>query len=366
MAQVLLRHVYKTYAGTVEAVKDLNLECRDKEFLCLLGPSGCGKTSTLRMIAGLERVTRGDILIGERRVNDVPPRDRDIAMIFENYALYPHLTVYDNIAMPLKARKFPKAEIDARVRQAAEVLDMVDLLPHRTTQLSGGQKQRVGIGRAIVRRPSLFLMDEPISHLEAQLRAQMRAELKRLHKQAEATTIYVTHDQLEAMALADRIAVMHLGLLQQVATPQELFDQPANEFVAGFIGSPPMNFADGRLIADDGSLRLLGEGLDLALPPKMANVLRQRTAPESLRLGIRPIDLNLAFERRGPAAVPGQVYAWEPLGDSALAHVTIGPAQFIVQADPGRPAEPGTAAWVEFTLDRVHLFDPQTGQNLLA
>ena len=238
MADVKLQNLWKIYGGTVVAVKDFTLQCHDKEFLCLLGPSGCGKSSTLRMIAGLEPVTSGEVFIGGRNVTAVPPKDRDIAMVFENYALYPHLSVYDNFAMPLKVRGFSKTEIDQKVRQAADILHMTDLLDRRTVRLGGGQKQRVGIGRAIVRNPAVFLMDEPISHLEAQLRAQMRVELKRLHIEVEATTIYVTHDQLEAMALADRIAVMNFGVLQQVGTPAELFDQPANQFVAGFIGLP--------------------------------------------------------------------------------------------------------------------------------
>lgn len=240
MATVELRRVWKKY-GDVEAVRDLSLTCEDGEFLCLLGPSGCGKSSTMRMVAGLETITAGDLLMDGRRVNHVSPRERDIAMVFENYALYPHMNVYDNIATPLRARRLPSAEIERRVHAIAEILSIVDLLPRRIQNLSGGQKQRVGIGRAIVREPRLFIMDEPISHLDARLRADMRTELKRLHRRLGVTTLYVTHDQLEAVALADRIAVMHLGVLQQVGRPAELFDGPVNEFVAGFIGSPPMN-----------------------------------------------------------------------------------------------------------------------------
>lgn len=366
MSTIRLAHVGKVYGENVQAVKDLNLDIRSHEFLCLLGPSGCGKSSTLRMIAGLESVTSGGIYIGDRMVNDVPPRDRDIAMVFENYALYPHLTVYENMAMPLWARGRPKAEIDSKVRAAAELLGITDLLPQRIGGLSGGQRQRIGIGRAIVRDPAVFLMDEPISHLEAQLRAQLRSELKRLHSRSSATTVYVTHDQLEAMALADRIAVMNLGTLQQVGTPQDLFDQPANEFVAGFIGSPPMNFAVGQLVEKDGTLHLWGEGFDLALSQAMAGKVRERRAPETVRLGIRPVDLNLVFEHPQQASVAGQLHAWEPLGDSALAHFAIGSAEFIVQADPAQPAEPGTVGWVEVNLGRLHIFNLQTGENLLA
>jgi len=236
MATIELRHVWKKY-GEVEAVRDLSLTCRDGEFLCLLGPSGCGKSSTMRMVAGLEQITAGDLLIDNRRVNEVPARERDIAMVFENYALYPHLNVYDNIAMPLRARRIPRGEIERRIREVAEILSIVQLLPRSIKNLSGGQKQRVGIGRAIVRHPRLFIMDEPISHLEARLRADMRTELKRLHRRLGVTTLYVTHDQLEAVALADRVAVMQSGVLQQVGSPAELFDRPANEFVAGFIGA---------------------------------------------------------------------------------------------------------------------------------
>ena len=261
MATVELRHVWKRY-GDVQAVRDLSLICHDGEFLCLLGPSGCGKSSTMRMVAGLETITAGDLLIDGRRVNAISPRERDIAMVFENYALYPHLNVYDNIAMPLRARRLPSTETDRRVREVAEILSIVELLPRRIQNLSGGQKQRVGIGRAIVREPRLFIMDEPISHLDARLRADMRTELKRLHRRLGVTTLYVTHDQLEAVALADRIAVMHRGrACSRSARPAELFDRPSNQFVAGFIGSPPMNMLAFRSrFSRGGDLLLEGDG----------------------------------------------------------------------------------------------------------
>src|SRR5881275_844226 len=249
MAQVLLKDLNKKY-DEVHAVKDVNLHIRDKEFIVLVGPSGCGKSTTLRMVAGLEEITAGEIAIGDRVVNDLPPKDRDIAMVFQNYALYPHMTVYDNMAFGLKMRKFPKAEIQKRVRDAAEILGIQDLLKRKPRQLSGGQRQRVAVGRAIVRHPQVFLFDEPLSNLDAKLRVQMRVELKRLHERLETTAIYVTHDQVEAMTMADKIVVMHDGIVEQIGTPLDLYDKPENQFVAGFIGSPAMNFLHGKVKAN--------------------------------------------------------------------------------------------------------------------
>jgi multiple sugar transport system ATP-binding protein len=241
MAEIILKNVYKSY-GDVKIVKDFNLEIKDKEFCILVGPSGCGKTTTLRMVAGLEDITAGDIFIDGKRVNDVPPKDRDIAMVFQNYALYPHMTVYQNMAFALKLKGYDKAEIDKRVKEAADILGISHLLDRKPKQLSGGQRQRVAVGRAIVRKPKVFLFDEPLSNLDAKLRVQMRAELKKLHERLQSTMIYVTHDQTEAMTMGDKICVMKDGIIQQVAGPLELYDKPANKFVAGFIGTPPMNF----------------------------------------------------------------------------------------------------------------------------
>lgn len=365
MANVSLRHIWKRYNSKVEAVKDLNLECKDKEFLCLLGPSGCGKTSTLRMIAGLESITSGDLFIGDSRVNDIAPKDRNIAMVFENYALYPHLTVYENIAIPLKVRGVDSGQIDRKVREVAAILQITDLLNRRTTNLSGGQKQRVGIGRAIVRNPAVFLMDEPISHLDAQLRAQMRGELKRLHVNLEATTVYVTHDQLEAMALADRIAVMNLGVLQQVGTPEELFDRPLNTFVAGFIGTPPMNFLGCWLEKGGDGPSLNGEGFVLPITDQMASRIADRKSEGELLLGIRPMDVQLGHAQGGSLTIPAETYVVEPAGEVCQVTVRIKGHMVRAETDAGFVTRPGETVWIGMDLDRIHLFDGQTGLNLL-
>src|SRR5919109_970030 len=273
MAQVTLRGVNKLY-DSVHAVKHVNLRIRDREFVVLVGPSGCGKTTTLRMVAGLEEISSGDILIGEQVVNDLPPMDRDIAMVFQNYALYPHMSVFDNMAFGLRMRKFDKAEIVKRVKQAAEILGIGDLLQRKPRQLSGGQRQRVALGRAIVRHPRVFLFDEPLSNLDAKLRVQMRVELKKLHHRLGTTAIYVTHDQVEAMTLGDRVVVMRDGVVQQVGEPLDLYNQPANRFVAGFIGSPAMNFAVVTVTEANGSLLAENAGLRIKLPDETAQRLR--------------------------------------------------------------------------------------------
>src|SRR5215475_6787266 len=288
MAQVMMKDLNKKY-DEVHAVKDVNLHIRDKEFMVLVGPSGCGKTTTLRMVAGLEEITAGEIAIGDRVVNDLPPKDRDIAMVFQNYALYPHMSVYDNMAFGLKMRKFPKAEIAKRVQDAAEILGIQELLKRKPRQLSGGQRQRVAVGRAIVRHPQVFLFDEPLSNLDAKLRVQMRVELKRLHERLETTAIYVTHDQVEAMTLGSRVVVMKDGWVQQVGEPLELYGRPANKFVAGFIGSPAMNFADVTIAEANGVINAEASGLRIKVPAdrvaKMAAFKGQ-----TVTLGIRPED----------------------------------------------------------------------------
>src|SRR6202167_3735183 len=292
MARVLIRNLNKKY-DEVHAVKGVNLEIRDREFVVLVGPSGCGKTTTLRMVAGLESITSGDVLIGDTVVNDLPPMDRDIAMVFQNYALYPHMSVYDNMAFGLKMRKFARPEIDRRVREAADILGIEDYLKRKPRQLSGGQRQRVALGRAIVRHPQVFLFDEPLSNLDAKLRVQMRVELKKLHERLGTTAIYVTHDQVEAMTLGDRVVVMKDGLVQQVGDPMELYNQPANRFVAGFIGSPAMNFAPVRIAAENGSLCAEGEGLRIKVPAPMKERVGPYAGKEST-LGVRPEDLHIA------------------------------------------------------------------------
>src|SRR5687768_11627334 len=285
MATVTFDHVWKRY-GDVVAVKDLNLDIQDEEFLVLVGPSGCGKTTALRMIAGLEEISEGTLKIGERVVNDLAPKDRDVAMVFQSYALYPHMSVYDNLAFGLKLRKIPKAEIDKRVRQAAGTIELSNLLDRKPKQLSGGQRQRVALGRAIVREPAVFLMDEPLSNLDAKLRVQTRAEIARLHQRLRTTVVYVTHDQVEAMTMGDRIAVMNFGVLQQVGPPQELYQNPVNKFVAGFIGSPSMNFMSVAPKSEGGTLKLVGDGVELPVPDGLRNAVDGGAA--ELTAGVRP------------------------------------------------------------------------------
>src|ERR1700758_706434 len=292
MAPVYIRQLNKKF-DEVHAVIDVNLDIRDKEFVVLVGPSGCGKTTTLRMVAGLESVTSGDILIGDKLVNDLAPMDRDIAMVFQNYALYPHMSVYDNMAFGLKMRKFDRTEIARRVREAAEILGIQDYLRRKPRQLSGGQRPRVALGRAIVRHPQVFLFDEPLSNLDAKLRVQMRVELKKLHERLGTTAIYVTHDQVEAMTLGDRVVVMRDGRVQQVGDPMELYNEPANRFVAGFIGSPAMNFAAVRIAADNGSLWAESESLRIKVPAPIAPRLGSYAGKEAT-LGVRPEDLRIA------------------------------------------------------------------------
>src|SRR5688500_6890520 len=294
MAKVLLKNLNKKFDET-HAVKDVNLEIRDREFVVLVGPSGCGKTTTLRMVAGLEDITSGEISIDGRVVNDLPPMDRDIAMVFQNYALYPHMSVYDNMAFGLKMRKFGRDEIEKRVRHAAEILGIQPLLARRPRQLSGGQRQRVALGRAIVRHPRVFLFDEPLSNLDAKLRVQMRVELKRLHERLETTAIYVTHDQVEAMTLGDRVVVMKDGLVQQVGEPLELYGRPANKFVAGFIGSPAMNFANVTMADGNGRLTAKNGGMEIEVPSADAERLRPHVV-RKLTMGIRPENLHVASD----------------------------------------------------------------------
>src|SRR6266436_2420402 len=292
MAGVTLDHITKKY-GEVTAVNDLNIQIRDQEFLVLVGPSGCGKSTALRMIAGLEEITGGDLYIGDRRVNDVAPKDRDIAMVFQSYALYPHMSVYDNMAFGLKLRKRPKPEIERRVKEAAELLGLQNLLQRKPKQLSGGQRQRVALGRAIVREPQVFLMDEPLSNLDAKLRVETRANITRLHQRLQTTVIYVTHDQTEAMTMGDRIAVLNAGLIQQLGAPQELYDHPANRFVAGFIGSPSMNFyEDAKVVTEGGNAKIVLDGMGQIQVPPLYEGQAKEAAGKKLTFGIRPEHLS--------------------------------------------------------------------------
>ena len=365
MARVVLEHVFKRF-GDVTAVNDLNIDVRDREFLVLVGPSGCGKSTALRMIAGLEDVSDGDILIGDRRVNDVPPKDRDIAMVFQSYALYPHMSVYDNMAFGLKLRKVPKPEIDRRVKEAAEILGLQALLQRKPKQLSGGQRQRVALGRAIVRDPQVFLMDEPLSNLDAKLRVQTRAELIKLHARLRATVIYVTHDQVEAMTMGHRIAVMKDGILQQLDTPQTLYDNPANIFVAGFIGSPAMNIFPGQLVRENGTIWAMTAGQRLKVPPSRTDKL-SGSGNQEVIFGLRPEDIHppspgspVIDENSGWA----NVEVVEPLGGEQLVYLESGGVEFTSRMDTRARPRPGEKMELMFDTERLHIFDKQTERAL--
>ncbi|MFN3925386.1 MAG: ABC transporter ATP-binding protein [Pseudarthrobacter sp.] len=357
MAKVSLRHVFKNF-GEVKVVKDFNLEIADREFIVFVGPSGCGKSTTLRMIAGLEEISEGDIYIGEKLVNHVAPKDRDIAMVFQNYALYPHMNVYENMAFGLKLRKFSKQEIDKRVKEAAEILGLSNLLGRKPKELSGGQRQRVALGRAIVRDPAVFLMDEPLSNLDAKLRVQMRTELSKLHQRLQTTTIYVTHDQVEAMTMGDRIVVMKDGIVQQVAPPQELYDQPANLFVAGFIGSPAMNFIRGKVVGgvfDAGTFQV-------KLPEHLAGPAKAFDG-KAMVLGIRPEDVEADptyVDKHPGARVPAKIEVVEPLGAEIFLYLTTGENQITARVEPGLRFRPGEEVSLALELDKLHLFDAES------
>ncbi len=367
MAKVVLEHVYKIYPGNVTAVHDANLEIDDEEFVVLVGPSGCGKSTTLRMIAGLEEITRGDIFIDGRKINDVPPKNRDIAMVFQNYALYPHMTVYKNMAFGLKLRKFPKDEIDRRVRDAADILGIGELLERKPKELSGGQRQRVAVGRAIVRKPKAFLFDEPLSNLDAKMRVQMRTEISKLHTRLAATMIYVTHDQVEAMTMGDRIVVMKDGLIQQVAPPLELYDQPANMFVAGFIGSPPMNFFEGRIEQRDGACWFIEDHFRVKLDDNAAKRMVSR-AGQLVVFGIRPEDINDAVFVSQPKpehCIQARVEVVEPMGAEVFIYLNTGRHAFIARVDGHDQAEVDQQLQLVLDMKKAHFFDPSTGEALV-
>jgi len=367
MAEVALRDVRKTYAGGVEAVKGATLDVADREFVVLVGPSGCGKSTTLRMVAGLEDITSGDIQIDGRVVNDVPPKDRDIAMVFQNYALYPHMTVYKNMAFGLMLRKYPKAEIKQRVHAAAEILGITELLERRPKALSGGQRQRVAVGRAIVRNPKVFLFDEPLSNLDAKLRVQMRAEISKLHTSLQSTMIYVTHDQVEAMTMGDRIVVMLDGEIQQVAEPLELYNNPTNKFVASFIGSPPMNFFDGRIEGSEGKLHFIDNTNEVRLA--VADARHEslgRYAGQAISMGVRPEDLeaNTTGKPLPGNSIVAPIEVVEPMGSEIYVYLTAGgkPLTARVKAD----AEPkvGSNYVLDVNVAKLHFFDPQNEKRV--
>jgi len=367
MASVTLTHVVKAF-GSARAVDDLSIEIRDKEFAVLVGPSGCGKTTALRMIAGLESITAGEIRIGDTLVNDMPPKDRDIAMVFQNYALYPHMNIRDNMGFGLRIRGVSPQEIEDRVREAADILGLGELLDRKPKELSGGQRQRVAVGRAIVRKPRLFLFDEPLSNLDAKLRVAMRAEISKLHRRLGATIIYVTHDQVEAMTMADRIFIMSRGVLQQSGTPMEVYGSPANRFVAGFIGSPAMNFVDATVVP-------AGEGLALdagAFRLRVPDAFRAPLSPYAGRpvvFGVRPEDI-VHPERGGAAAgddaIDARAEVVETLGAEIFAHLVCGPHALVARMEvPATPLEVGDAIRVQVRMPRTHVFDAETSRTIV-
>jgi multiple sugar transport system ATP-binding protein len=369
MARVQLDSVRKVYPNGFEAVHGASFSVEDGEFVVFVGPSGCGKSTLLRMIAGLEEITDGALHIGDRLVNDLPPKDRDVAMVFQNYALYPHMSVRDNMAFGLKVRKFPKATIDERVEEAARILGLERVLESKPGQLSGGQRQRVAVGRAIVRKPAVFLFDEPLSNLDAKLRVQMRTEISKLHSALEATMIYVTHDQVEAMTMGDRIVVLKDGEVQQIDTPLALYDRPVNRFVAGFIGSPAMNFVEGRLASEGGTLTFVADGDALRVPIAERYAARLAGyAGRPVTLGVRPEDVSVAKGAEGEVASPWTVDVLEPMGNEVVvyAHAGSGASAHTVVARvaPQVLPEPGKSLDLAFDGSKLHFFDAETEHAL--
>ena len=371
MANVTLKNIKKVYEKNVVAVQEFSLTIADKEFVVLVGPSGCGKSTTLRMVAGLEEITSGEIYIGDRLVNDVPPKDRDIAMVFQNYALYPHMTVYENMAFALKLRKTSKAEIDEKVQQAAEILGITELLERKPKALSGGQRQRVAIGRAIVRSPQVFLMDEPLSNLDAKLRNQMRAELIKLRQRINTTFIYVTHDQTEAMTLGDRIVIMKDGFIQQIGTPHQVFHEPANLFVAGFIGTPQMNFFPAELSVEGNRYVVEVHGMRIALPSDRQKLLElKKQMPCPITLGVRPEHIRVVPEGT-ENSIRAQVDVSEMMGSEVYLHVNTEGRDAVIRVPTTDLLDsytftPGQENYIHFSFSNtlMHLFDPETQQSL--
>ena len=364
MASLSLTNVCKVYPNGFEAVKDFNLEVEDQEFIIFVGPSGCGKSTTLRMIAGLEEISSGELKIDGRVVNDVEPKDRDIAMVFQNYALYPHMTVFDNMAFGLKLRKVPKDEIKKKVEEAAKILDLEKLLDRKPKALSGGQRQRVAMGRAIVRNPKVFLMDEPLSNLDAKLRVQMRSEIASLHNRLKATIIYVTHDQTEAMTLGTRIVVLKDGVIMQVDSPQKLYNEPNNLFVAGFIGSPQMNFVDAEVVANGSSVSLKFGNYSVVLPEdKSKKLIDGGYAGKKVVFGIRPEDISddpEMIQKNGDCVIESDVTGYELLGAEVLLYYTVAGANMTARVDSDTPARYGDHIKLAFDPHKIHVFDKET------
>ena len=364
MSSVTYEHVWKKF-GDVIALQDVNINVEDKEFLVLVGPSGCGKTTALRCLAGLEEVTEGDVMIDDQVVNDVAPKDRDIAMVFQSYALYPHMSVFDNMAFGLKLRKTPKEEIRSRVEDAAEILGIGGLLNRKPRELSGGQRQRVAVGRAIVREPKVFLFDEPLSNLDAKLRVQTRAQISKLHQRLQTTFIYVTHDQTEAMTMATRIAVLNKGVLQQLDTPQQLYDYPANLFVAGFIGSPSMNFFDGKIITENGDMKVDLGSFKVKVPESRREKY-EKLVDKDIIFGIRPEDIHnpdYAPPSITPEPVETKVDVTELMGNEIFLYLMNGDHNFVARVDPRTRVEMGDDMRTSFNMDNMHIFDPQANPD---
>ncbi len=367
MAEVTLKGVKKIYDGDVVAVEEFNLEVQDKEFVVLVGPSGCGKSTTLRMVAGLEEITEGEIFIGERLVNDVPPKDRNIAMVFQNYALYPHMTVYKNMAFGLKLRKYPKAEIEKRVMDAAKILGLEDYLQRKPKQLSGGQRQRVAVGRAIVRKPEVFLFDEPLSNLDAKMRVQMRMEISKLHTKLMVKIIYVTHDQVEAMTMGDRIVVMKDGFIQQVADPIQLYDYPVNKFVASFIGSPPMNFIDTKVVSENNGIWVDSGSFKVKVNDEQAKALQAYIGKE-VAFGIRPehiLDIMNVEGANPDHCAKALVDVIEPMGAETYLYLAIDSHCFIAKVDGHEKCKTGETIDIMFNMDFAHFFDEETEKTII-
>ena len=359
MADVTLRKLVKMY-DQVQAVKGIDLDIKDKEFVVLVGPSGCGKSTTLRMIAGLEEISGGQILIDDDVVNDVPPKDRDIAMVFQNYALYPHMTVYENMSFGLRLKKYPKAEIAKRVEEAARILDITELLERKPKALSGGQRQRVAMGRAIVRNPKVFLFDEPLSNLDAKLRVQMRIEIKKLHQRLATTSMYVTHDQVEAMTLGDRVVVMKDGLIQQVGEPLELYNTPANKYVAGFIGSPAMNFSNVNIVEDGAALYARNEAMAIRVPEHLVTRLKPHTGKPAI-LGIRPEDIRMPRDGdSSDTAMEAVVEVSEQLGSEVILDVKVAGSGMVASVEPTVRVKPFERIKLALDPARLHFFDAKT------
>jgi len=364
MAEVRLENVSKIYNERIKAVDAVNLTIHDKEFMVLVGPSGCGKSTTLRMVAGLEEISDGNIYIDNMLVNDIPPKDRDIAMVFQNYALYPHMTVFENMAFGLKLRKFRKEDIKVRVEEAADILDLQNLLDRRPKELSGGQRQRVAVGRAIVRKPKVFLFDEPLSNLDAKLRVQMRVEISKLHQRLEATMIYVTHDQVEAMTMGDRITVMKDGIVQQVESPAHLYSRPVNKFVAGFIGSPSMNFFSGELI-QNGAAIFKNKSFEIELPENLSESVGKEIN-KNIVLGIRPEDFSLQpFDTDIKNSIKALVEVIEPMGSENYLYLKTDDQNFIVRTVPATNVKINDTVQLYINLGNIHLFDEKSSESLM-